>query len=167
MASRDPGVPTSGRPPGSNPPEVYAVDQPFDADRLYSLRATLGAHASGLGVPPELVDRLLIVASELATNAVRHGGGKGRLRLWRADAGLYCEVSDSGPGFADPAVGDRPPGASATGGRGMWICKQLCDEVVVSNGTHGATVTAFLGIAANGHRNDHDHPPCLGSGSPT
>src|SRR5690348_774879 len=145
MTSREPAAHRAGRPSGPDVPEVPTVDETFDADRLYALRSTISAHASGLGSPPALIDRLLIVASELATNAVRHGGGQGRLRLWAAEGRLVCEVTDSGPGFADPGVGDSAPGPAATGGRGMWICHQLCDKIVITNGHPGATVTAYLG----------------------
>jgi anti-sigma regulatory factor (Ser/Thr protein kinase) len=123
------------------------VDQTFDADGLYALRATLAAHASALGAPDEQVEHLLIVAVELATNAIRHGGGTGRLRLWHDNGHLYCQVSDRGPGIADPAVGrTRPDPTRLDGGRGMWICRNLATEVVIDSGPggRGATVTAVI-----------------------
>lgn len=126
---------------------VVDVDQAFDADGLYALRATLAAHASGFGVPEEQVEHLLIVAVELATNAIRHGGGTGRLRLWHGNGHLYCQVSDRGPGIADPAVGrTRPDPTRLDGGRGMWICRNLATEVVIDSGPggRGATVTAVI-----------------------
>ncbi len=160
MTSREPAAPASGGPSGTtagrpsdtpagwssvaDAPEVVAVDEPFDADRLYTLRATLSAHASRMGAAAPLVDRLLIVASELATNAVRHGGGQGRLRLWQVGGTLRCQVSDHGPGFSDAGVGQSPPGPAATGGRGMWICRQLSDDLLITNSEHGATVTVVL-----------------------
>jgi anti-sigma regulatory factor (Ser/Thr protein kinase) len=130
--------------PGVDAPDVVAADQPFDADGLYSLRATVTAHATQFGASPVLVDRLVIVASELASNAVRHGGGTGRLRLWRDDTTVYCQIIDRGRGFADLAVGIQPPGRMATGGRGVWICRQLCDDLIIVNTGQGATVTASM-----------------------
>jgi anti-sigma regulatory factor (Ser/Thr protein kinase) len=131
-------------PPTRDGAEVAAVDQPFDADGLYSLRAALAAHASRLGASPAMLDRLLIVAGELATNAVRHGGGTGRLRLWRTGDELRCQISDRGPGIADPAAGHQLPGPTATNGRGMWICRQLCDELIIDSDHHGTAITAVL-----------------------
>jgi anti-sigma regulatory factor (Ser/Thr protein kinase) len=141
MTSPDPPVNAPGRATG---PEVVVVDQPFTAGDLYSLRAAVVAHASSLGAPPVQAERLLIVASELATNAIRHGGGSGRLRLWRHHTRLHLEVSDHGPGLADPTVGSKPPGPMATGGRGMWICRQLADDLHIINGPAGTTITATL-----------------------
>src|SRR5436305_1849621 len=131
MTSREPV--TSGRPSGPagiDAPEVLTVDEPFDADRLYALRATLSAHASRLGAAPALIDRLLIVAGELATNAVRHGGGRGRPRPWPWDGPWYCPVRGAGTGLGDPPERHLWPGWPAgrarprpTSGRTCrWTC---------------------------------------------
>lgn len=142
-----PSTSTAGR-PRRDGPEV-AVDQAFDADGLYALRAALAAHASRLGAPRSILDRLLIVAGELATNAVRHGGGTGRLRLWVAGTQLYCQVSDRGPGMAEQSIGHQLPASTATNGRGVWICRQLSDEFIIDSDGHGTAVTAVLNLAAS------------------
>jgi anti-sigma regulatory factor (Ser/Thr protein kinase) len=134
---------------------VVTVDQSFTAEGLYSLRAAVAAHASSLGAEPVVVEQLLIVASELATNAVRHGGGAGRLRLWRTRAHdqtqLYLQISDHGSGFADPAAGTRPPDQMATDGRGMWICRQLVDDLRIVTGPAGSTVTVMVSLDGSHH----------------
>jgi anti-sigma regulatory factor (Ser/Thr protein kinase) len=150
MNSPEPPVSLPGRSRHLDGPEVVTVDQPFDGAGLYSLRATIAAHASRLGAPVAMVDRLIIVASELATNAIRHGGGAGRLRLWRTGPVLFCRVSDEGPGIADAASGQAPPSPTAAGGRGMWICRQLADDLIVDSGSGGATVTAVLTLSTAG-----------------
>jgi anti-sigma regulatory factor (Ser/Thr protein kinase) len=132
-----------------SPPEGVVVDQPFNEEGLYSLRAAVAAHASSLGVGPVMVERLLILASELATNAIRHGGGSGRLRLWREETALHLQISDEGPGMPDPAVGTRPPDTMAVGGRGMWICRQLVEDLQIATGPDGTTITAVLSL--DGH----------------
>jgi anti-sigma regulatory factor (Ser/Thr protein kinase) len=125
-------------------PDAMVVDQLFDADGLYALRAVLAAHASRLGAGPAVLDRLLIVAGELAANAVRHGGGRGRVRLWRTGTELRCQIIDQGPGMADPTAGSHLPGPMATSGRGMWMCRQLCADLVIDSGDRGTAVTAVL-----------------------
>jgi len=122
-----------------------------DLDSLYALRSAVSAHASDLGAAPERVAHIVIVASELATNAIRHGGGGGRLRLWRADGRIWCEVSDSGPGLADPeSVGTSPPPAMATGGRGLWIVRRLSAQVRFGGDGHGTMVTAAVTLEPAG-----------------
>ncbi|MFY1632099.1 ATP-binding protein [Solwaraspora sp. WMMB335] len=146
MTSRDPAVGTGGRPNLAAPAD--ALDQPFDQDGLYGLRATLSAHAPGLAISQEQTEHLLIVAGELATNAIRHGGGVGRLRLWRHGAVLYCQVSDGGPGIADSGIGTTPPDQARAGGRGVWICRQLCLDLTIERAQPGpgAVVTAIIDL---------------------
>lgn len=147
MDSPDPVPHGPGRRPPGPAPRVLDVDEPFDADGLYALRATLAAHASRYGADDEQIERLLIVASELATNAIRHGGGAGRLRLWHHDNTLYCQVSDNGPGITDPTAGTtRPDPTDANGGRGLWITRNLATNLHIEPGPNGrgATVTAAV-----------------------
>ena len=63
---------------------------------------------------------------ELATNTVRHGGGRGKLRIWREPEALICEVSDAGR-LDQPLAGRERPLAGQPGGRGLWLVNQLCD----------------------------------------
>lgn len=150
MSSPDPRVRSSPARPSGYGPDVVDVDLPFDIDGLYALRATLAAHASSLGAPEERIEHLLIVASELAANAIQHGGGSGRLRLWHRDGLLCCQVSDRGPGIPDPALGTTPPDPrSVNGGRGLWICRNLASELTIARGPggSGAVVTAALQLS--------------------
>src|ERR1700685_3299383 len=102
-----------GRPaPGDTQPAPgnqghQILDQAFDADSLYALRAAVAAHAADAGLSPGRADDLVIAVHELAANAVRHGAGHGRLRVWRADHALLCEISDDGTPLAPDA--DQPP----------------------------------------------------------
>jgi anti-sigma regulatory factor (Ser/Thr protein kinase) len=128
-----------------------ALDQPFDADTLYQLRSAVAAHGSDLGLAePKLTD-LVLVAHELASNAVRHGrvdpNDPGRLRLWRDGDAVLCEVSDHGPGLSDPDNAGRlpaPPGAS--GGRGLWIIRRVVRDLAITTGPAGTIVTAAVSL---------------------
>lgn len=148
-----PGQRIAGTPPAESPvtagpaeaAPAAALDQPFDADALFSLRSAVAAHASDLGAGDAVNDTVL-VAHELSSNAVRHGGGSGRLRLWRVDDRLYCEVSDSGKGMTDPShIGTSRPSPSVPGGRGLWIARQLA-EIHIDTRPDGTTVTAVLAL---------------------
>jgi anti-sigma regulatory factor (Ser/Thr protein kinase) len=161
MTSPDQSVNGPGRSSEIGVPEVVGVDQPFDEDALYSLRATVAAHAAAFGAPPVLVEKLVIVAGELATNAIRHAGGGGRLRLWRDHTIVHVQVSDRGPGLSDPYTGSTPPDQTATGGRGMWICRQLAQDLHIDTGRGGTTITALLDL----NERDHDRGADAGPGS--
>lgn len=145
MAGRDRGpAPSDGAGFTSTPDGEVALDQAFDGDGLYALRAAVAAHAASLGAGEELVEELVVVANELASNAVRHGGGAGRLRLWRAGDLIHCEVSDAGPGITEGDLGHEPAPLTAYGGRGLWVVRQMSRHVDIRTGPEGATVTAAL-----------------------
>lgn len=124
-----------------------AVEVDFDRDGLHALRSTLLAHASEIGLPQDQIERLVIVAVELATNAIRHAGGQGRLTVWQRDGAIVCRVSDTGPGFADEHVGLTLPSPDAIGGRGVWIARQLSSSFMIEPGADGigAVVTVAIG----------------------
>jgi anti-sigma regulatory factor (Ser/Thr protein kinase) len=123
------------------------LDQAFDSGTLYALRAAVQAHAIESGLPESRTDDLVIAVHELAANAVRHGAGAGRLRMWERDGALHCEVSDSG--VADEAAG--PDGNTADRwpflqGHGLWLVRLVADQISVFSGPGGtrATVVFFL-----------------------
>ncbi len=128
--------------PGTDPTPVVDLTQPFTEKDLYALRAAVTAHAHAAGASPGSVDSLLIAVGELASNAVRHGGGTGTLRLWVSDGRLLCQVSDHGPGFTDPQLSGRDPiPPTAPGGRGLWIVRQICPHVSIDSDDTGTVVT--------------------------
>lgn len=82
----------------------------------------------------ELTETALLLVSELATNAIRHGTPPVRLSL-RLDADrLRVEVTDSSPAL--PRVAH--PGPDQTSGRGLQIVQQLAAR-------WGATASRTLG----------------------
>jgi anti-sigma regulatory factor (Ser/Thr protein kinase) len=93
-------------------------------------------------------------AHELAANAVRHGAGHGRLRLWADGQFLYCQVSDNGPaesartGSQEPGYGDAP--WPSEHGHGLWVIGQLADQFSLDRGPAGTT--ALIGFAISSPR---------------
>jgi anti-sigma regulatory factor (Ser/Thr protein kinase) len=116
--------------------ESLALDQAFDSDSLYALRAAVAAHGSQAGLSDGRTRDLVLAVHELAANAVRHGAGQGRLRLWAAPDAVRCEVTDAGvPGEADAAWWQAEPG------HGLWLVRRIADSASVRSGASG-TVAA-------------------------
>ncbi|HEY3008482.1 MAG TPA: ATP-binding protein [Micromonosporaceae bacterium] len=128
------------------PPEPAVLDQRFDGNGLYALRAAVSAHAAMSGAPDHVVEDVVVIANELASNAVRHGGGNGRLLMWRNATAVHCRVIDRGPGMstAPTTVGTHRAPPRAPGGRGLWIVRQLSHNLDVATGPEGTTVTATV-----------------------
>ena len=126
------------------------LDQPFDGESLYQLRASVAANAAAAGLPPRRADDLVIAAHELAANVVRHGSGRGRLRIWRHDQALRCEVTDEGtaqdpPGSSVARAGD-PSSWPVEPGHGLWLVRQLADDLSLHAGREGPAVTVSFAL---------------------
>ena len=131
-----PGADTGG---GGEPP---VVDQFFDGDSLYALREAVAAHASQAGLSEGRVGDLVLAVHELAVNAVWHGAGHGRVRLWKTGDSLRFEVSDDGaastPGPADAGSEPAdPPAWAIEPGHGLWLVRQLADQASLRSGPSG------------------------------
>jgi anti-sigma regulatory factor (Ser/Thr protein kinase) len=110
------------------PPRATACR--FIAGSLSTVREFVATQAARAGLSDAVTDDLVLAVSELAANSLRHGGGSGKLCMWREGEMLVCEVCDKGR-IADPLVGSQRPETTQTGGRGMWLVNQLCDLVQV------------------------------------
>jgi serine/threonine-protein kinase RsbW len=119
----------------------------FDREAIGETRHALAGCAAEAGLAGSRLDAFVLAVNEMMTNAVRHGGGSGQVRLWRTAAGLACEISDAGPG-APPARlnGHRLPPTSSTGGRGLWLARHLCDTMGVATGHDGTIVHLTMAI---------------------
>ncbi|HSX97201.1 MAG TPA: ATP-binding protein [Streptomyces sp.] len=90
---------------------------------------------------------VLLVVSELVTNACLHAEGPAELRIGCDNKVLRIEVSDRGAGNPAPRTPHR---AGRPGGHGMFIVQRLCLDwgVVRAPGASGKTVWAELGAPA-------------------
>jgi anti-sigma regulatory factor (Ser/Thr protein kinase) len=132
------------------------LEQAFDSGTLYALRAAVQAHATEAGLPESRTDDLVIAVHELAANAVRHGAGAGRLRMWERDGALHCQVEDSGSpasggdaGPAQSAQSARPGGNVADRwpflpGHGLWLVRLVADQISVFSGPDGTCATVVF-----------------------
>jgi anti-sigma regulatory factor (Ser/Thr protein kinase) len=137
-------------------PTAAALDLAFDSGTLGVLRAGVKTRACQAGLPEDRAEDVVLAVHELAANAVHHGAGTGRLRLWRRAGTLYCQIDDGGPLAAeDPAEqraghgeGDISNAPEASGwssvhslpsrpGHGLWVVRQLADRMWVLSGARG------------------------------
>jgi anti-sigma regulatory factor (Ser/Thr protein kinase) len=127
-----------------SPSTWVAVDE---AASVPTARRRASSLATSLGFGPDLRGEVEIIASELATNLVKHGGG-GDLVLRTTDRGAVQLVAiDSGPGTRDLA-GLVRDGISTTGtlGVGLGAVQRLATRVDLwSEPARGAVVVAEVG----------------------
>lgn len=139
-----PAIPHGCDDPLHTPP-VEARSMSFGIDDLFRLRRVVGQVAGQAGLSADRTEDLMLVTSELSTNAIRHGDGTGVLHVWSADREVICQVQDRGQ-IADLMAGRRPPIPRSIGGLGLWMVNQLCDLVELRSGEQGTTVRAHVSL---------------------
>ncbi|MFJ8074117.1 ATP-binding protein [Streptomyces sp. NPDC096176] len=92
----------------------------------------------GRACPHADVDDVVLVVSELVTNAVKHTVGWWRLRVQVHRNRLVVDIDDAD--WAPPV--ERPADFDATGGRGWHIVQLLAGDVEVLERSSGKTVRA-------------------------
>jgi anti-sigma regulatory factor (Ser/Thr protein kinase) len=131
-------VPADGAPP--------VLDLGFDSGTLHTVRAQIRACVSHAGFPEGQAEDVVLAVHELAANAVSHGAGAGRLRVWNLAGALYCQVDD----------GDSPDRASVNSlpcahGHGLWVVQQVADQMQSLSGPGGTSVLVRFDRGAMRH----------------
>lgn len=108
-----------------------------DPGELAGLRATAGRWLGAHGVQSDECMELVLVISELVSNAIQataDGGTPVELRLRLVDGTVAMTVADRGPGFdhADVAELETMAEVGATRGRGLPIVAAMTDELTTS-----------------------------------
>jgi anti-sigma regulatory factor (Ser/Thr protein kinase) len=139
------GLPVAAEPLEATPPRLSAPE----VSDFIGLRHTVATELAGVDAPRDLVDDFLLAVDEMTSNAVRHGRPPVSLRLWTAADRIVCTIADGGPGWDDPFAGYGPAhGADLSrGGMGLWLARQLCDHVDITQDAEGTRVrlTVHLG----------------------
>jgi anti-sigma regulatory factor (Ser/Thr protein kinase) len=113
--------------------------QPREDAEDTAVRHVVQKRAATVGMAPARRADLALAVTEAANNSVRHGGGRGVLRIWRDHESLTCEVRDTGR-ISDPLVGRRMPPPTESRGRGLWLVHQLSDLAQIRSTDRGSTV---------------------------
>lgn len=97
---------------------------------LILLRSKLVAITQRLGVSDLKQENMLLVASELVSNNVKHAGGRGMVQLWKQPGGVLDLLSlDFGPGISDLESAEEDGYSTvSTLGKGLGAIRRLSDE---------------------------------------
>jgi anti-sigma regulatory factor (Ser/Thr protein kinase) len=125
-----------------DPEPLPGLRSSYTGQDLERFREQLAGDLVAEGVPRAKALEMLVAATEVATNAVRHGGGIEEVRVGRVDGRFVCEVIDRGGGFDDPTAGYLPPRPGR--GRGLWVARQLTWRVESFHSPRGFTTRIWL-----------------------
>ena len=124
----DEGLATTRPGPDYEPVRIWVVDS---AKNLGELRASIVAELAAVaGKPPvalgETADHMVLIATELATNAIKYGRPPVIVKLMRANGVLLLDVADHDTSTQPYLAGTRPEGE---GGFGLRIARRLAQDV--------------------------------------
>ncbi len=97
------------------------LDVREDIGSVSQARRFVRAQLSRWSISSQVIGDALVVASELVTNALRHGLPPRRLELELSAGRLYIAVRDTGPGRPQP----RPAASAGESGRGLALVEAL------------------------------------------
>jgi anti-sigma regulatory factor (Ser/Thr protein kinase) len=119
--------------------EVVSVP---DGSAIGTARRTAAAAAERAGCDETVSGRVALVATELATNLARHGGGGTFIvQKGRADLALELLAVDRGPGIASLADALRDGySTGGTGGTGLGAVRRMADEADIFSLPGGGTI---------------------------
>jgi anti-sigma regulatory factor (Ser/Thr protein kinase) len=113
----------------------------FALDTLLDVRRDIERFACEAGLAELRLYYFVVAVNEMMTNAIHHGGGRGRVEV-EFDGGCFrARILDDGPGVPDRFIRAEPrPSATTLSGRGLWLTRQLCDQVDIRSAPTGTTV---------------------------
>lgn len=124
-----------------------------DLGALAPLRREVAARLDAGVLGSVTVENLLLVLSELATNAIQatapDGAGAAVLvRVRPRSAAVIAEVENTGPAFVEAsALAEQQVAGDAEGGRGLVIVRALTDEVTIQFRAGRCVVRAVVPVA--------------------
>ena len=125
------------------PPEAF--ERRFRGGDLPALRQDIASVAAGWSLTEATTADVVLVSNELASNSIRHGGGRGRIWVWREGRSVTIQVA--GTGFlADPLASQKDPDDTAVFGRGLYLVRQLSERLLVRSLPGVLIVRARLGV---------------------
>jgi anti-sigma regulatory factor (Ser/Thr protein kinase) len=127
---------------------------------LRPVRAFIAGEADGAGLSTSRRTDLVIAASEVAANTLKHTGGAGLVRAWVTSDELLCQFDDSGY-IEDPLAGYGRPEPDQPGGQGLWLVNQVCDLAEIRTSALGTTIRLHMSLDAG----RPDSPTGTGSAS--
>ena len=131
-------------------PESVASRLAFGATDLESLREVVSRQARAARLKASRAAELVIAVNEIATNSIRHGGGRGTLRIWHEPTALVCEIRDRGR-FDKPLAGRQRPSNDPAAPRGLWLANHLCDLVQIRTLADGTVVRLHMNRLPTSH----------------
>lgn len=110
--------------PSASPPEATPVLrwELHDIADLPAMRSEVRRSIAAHGIDADVLDQLVLALDEMASNALRHGGGRVEASLRLTSDAYLIEVSDSAAARPPTPAVDRDP---SEGGLGLYLIARM------------------------------------------
>jgi len=139
-----PPVPQAAGDGSASPSAHDPMSYTYTTD-LAAIRAIVHRYAIKAGLSEARAIDLVLAVSEVAANTVRHAKSPGSLQIWYDTKEIVCQVQDEGT-ITDPLAGRRRPSLQASGGHGLWIVNEVCDQVENASDATGTTIRLHMDL---------------------
>ena len=113
---------------------------PVTTSDLAGLRQRVTEAALRVGLSSHRAATFTVAVNEIVINAVEHGGGAAHVTLELRAGCLVVEVHDDGVVHRRITAPTVTPPTDQPHGRGLWLARQLSDELVIDTGAAGTKV---------------------------
>jgi serine/threonine-protein kinase RsbW len=122
------------------------LSMPNEARSAGAIRSFLEDRLNQLRVDNQASFEILVASGEAVANACLHGTRRDRkgvieVTCDRRSPTVVVTVSDDGPGFDPQGLDASPPHPLDNGRRGIFLMRELTDEVVIESNRRGTKVT--------------------------
>lgn len=131
--------------PPASPPYAFVTLHHIHDLRLARHLIAEAADAASV-IDRASIDGFVIAVHEVLNNGLNHGRPPVTLTMWVDTAKLTCLIVDDGPGIANPLTGYRHPDPALEHGRGLWLARQLCDELIIRNSDTGGCAVLMTSV---------------------
>jgi anti-sigma regulatory factor (Ser/Thr protein kinase) len=128
--------------------ERATLDVTRDPSAVPNTRHFAQAQLAAWEVDADVAETAVLLATELVTNAVRHGRGRICLRMRRACHAMYVEVDDDGSALPDR----RHAEDDDEGGRGLQLVEALSEAWGTRPLDHGKSVWCSMKLPRHSSR---------------
>ncbi|MEV7008109.1 ATP-binding protein [Streptosporangium sp. NPDC051022] len=119
--------------------EVRRISFPIEGD-LSEMRRRAREFLAIVAFDEFRETNFILAISEAANNVLDHAGTDGLVTL-RCDADrVVAEIRDEAGVLTDTEAGRTPPPVGSRRGYGIWLMREMCDEVEISQERGASTV---------------------------
>lgn len=119
--------------------EKISIQIPSMPENIRIVESFIDNAKEKFNITDDLYGNIMVAVTESVNNAIRHGNSSDKSKL--VNISLFIEpkhlkfvVEDQGPGFDPDSLPDPtlPENISKPDGRGIFLMRNLCDELVFS-----------------------------------